>query len=111
MKNVGKGRIGVWKIGDPNAVMTILDLTTLGNVFETGAGAVGIFSEDPRNQFTGNFFNSHDIWHEMPGQPGYYWAAHDDRFSQDVLYTHQYDDKTQSHIMRPSTIATPWAKK
>lgn len=106
MRKMGNGRLGIWKVGDPESSMTILDLTIAGSLHDTAAGAMGIFLEDPRNLTEDRFFAPDLVWHEMPGMKGYYYT-HDPRFSNEFYYKHDYSPEL-GHRMVPSNIKSIW---
>jgi hypothetical protein len=106
LKTLKDGNIGVWKVGDPNSIMSILDFRTAGTVWDTGMGALGLYNEDPRNDWTGSFFDRLYQWNPAPGKPGLYFNVGDERFYE-YYYKYEYNKALGKHTMVPTTIKFP----
>jgi RHS repeat-associated protein len=105
LKMMRDGKVGVWNLNDKNSVMTILDFTTYGLVWESPFGIVGLYYDNPLNDWYGNFFDRVPVWMESRSHPGLYWNTTGDHNFKGQLYRHQLLDG--NHIMSPTGIPFP----
>jgi hypothetical protein len=103
LKPLKDGIIGVWRVGDSKSVMSILDFRTASTVWDTGMGALGVYNEDPRNDWSGSFFDRLYQWNPVPGNSSLYFNVGDPRL-QEYYYEYQYDNRLGKHLMTPTTI-------
>lgn len=102
LKNMGNGRIGVWDLNDDNSVMRILEFTISDNLLDVGTQAVGIFYENPLNEWHGNFFDRTMDWVPSERYPGHYFnTTHNPKY-QGYYFTHDYAGGI--HTMTKTTI-------
>ena len=100
---------GVLDFNDPNNLLKILDYLTVESLIGAGFGAIGIYDEDPRNHWTGNFFDRLHEWEPGIGDAeGLYWNTYGDERFKDYYYRYTYDPE-YGHIMKPTTTKTPWS--
>lgn len=101
LKRMGRGQVGVVDVNDKNGIMQILDLRTANTLIETGLGGVGLYYDNPLNEWYGAFFDRVPVWMESQTHPGLYWnTAGDPGFNLDVLYRHKVEEGF--HIMEPT---------
>ena len=106
LKDVGDGKIGVLDMSDPNNIIAVLDFTTADQVWDTGHGAVGLYYDNPLNDWYGHFFDRVPVWMESTKYPGMYWNTTGDLNFKGQLYVPKETDNG-SHIMYPTGIPFP----
>jgi hypothetical protein len=103
LRKLEDGRLGVINLNDPNNILRILDFTSGSNELDAVQKVVGLYEDDPRNNWRRDGFLNRSFEYfkaTNTEQDNYYIRAWDELDENGQFYYYEFEEKEGAYLMQ-----------